>query len=195
MGEGQDAVAGVDELLDDASLSGLDRRACTVIGSSPGNFDRRIEIDCGSDDGLQIGMPVVTVAGLVGKLTTVALDTAVVMLVTDPQYSVMVSIGGGDGPVTGVLRGMGSDRLQQASRPIDPDGASGSPTVGDAVTTAGGTDGQVPPGLPVGRVAAVDVSSGEPIYDVQPVTDIDPDEPLVVLLYVPPHEAASATVV
>lgn len=162
-----------------------------MIGTSPSNFDRRIEIDCGSDDGLRVGMPVVNAAGLVGKITTVALDTAVVMLVADPQYSVMVSIAGGDGPVTGVLRGMGSDRLPQASL-TESDGATGSPTVGDAVTTAGGTDSQAPPGLPVGQVAAVDVSSGEPVYDVQSLTDVDPNEPLVVLLYVPPREAAGA---
>jgi hypothetical protein len=33
-----------------------------------------------------------------------------------------------------------------------------------------------------GRVVGVDLSSGEPISDVRPVADIDPDEPLVVVL-------------
>src|SRR5918995_928602 len=42
------------------SLASLEPKTCQVIGSSPSNFDQRVEIDCGSIDSLRVGMPVVT---------------------------------------------------------------------------------------------------------------------------------------
>ena len=63
----------------------LELKTCQVIGSSPSNFDQRVEIDCGSLDSLRVGMPVVNDAGLVGKITNVSPETSIVMLVTDPS--------------------------------------------------------------------------------------------------------------
>ena len=80
--------------LDLDSLNSIDSKTCSIIGSSPSNFDQRVEIDCGSLDGLRVGMPVVNEAGLVGKITTLSLDTSVVMLVTDPLYSVQAKVVG-----------------------------------------------------------------------------------------------------
>ena len=69
------------------SLASLELKTCQVIGSSPSNFDQRVEIDCGSLDSLRVGMPVVNDAGLVGKITNVSPETSIVMLVTDPLYT------------------------------------------------------------------------------------------------------------
>jgi rod shape-determining protein MreC len=74
------------------SLASLERKTCQVIGSSPSNFDQRVEIDCGSIDSLRVGMPVVNDAGLVGKITNVSPETSIVMLVTDPLYHVPVKV-------------------------------------------------------------------------------------------------------
>lgn len=74
------------------SLTSIGRKTCQVIGSSPSNFDQRVEIDCGSLDSLRVGMPVVNDAGLVGKITNVSPETSIVMLVTDPLYSVPVKV-------------------------------------------------------------------------------------------------------
>ena len=74
------------------SLTSLGRKTCQVIGSSPSNFDQRVEIDCGSLDSLRVGMPVVNDAGLVGKITNVSPEASIVMLVTDPLYSVPVKV-------------------------------------------------------------------------------------------------------
>jgi rod shape-determining protein MreC len=74
------------------SLASLERKTCQVIGSSPSNFDQRVEIDCGSLDSLRVGMPVVNDAGLVGKITNVSPETSIVMLVTDPLYHVPVKV-------------------------------------------------------------------------------------------------------
>jgi rod shape-determining protein MreC len=79
-------------VLDLESLSTYDAVTGQIIGQSPSNFDQRVEIDRGSLDGIRIGMPVVNSAGLVGKVTNVAPETAIVMLITDPLYAVPVKV-------------------------------------------------------------------------------------------------------
>ena len=79
-------------MLNLESLAAFDRVTASIIGSSPSNFDQRVEIDRGSLDGLRVGMPVLNSAGLIGKITNVFPETAIVMLVTDPQYHVPVKV-------------------------------------------------------------------------------------------------------
>ena len=79
-------------LLNLESLASFERKTCSIIGSSPSNFDQRVEISCGSLDSLRVGMPVVNDAGLVGKITNVSPETSIVMLVTDPSYHVPVKV-------------------------------------------------------------------------------------------------------
>jgi len=79
-------------LVDLESLTAFDRVTASIIGSSPSNFDQRVEIDRGSVDGIRVGMPVINSAGLVGKITNVFPETAIVMLATDPQYHVPVKV-------------------------------------------------------------------------------------------------------
>lgn len=76
------------------SLSRIDRVTGQLIGQSPSNFDQRVEIDKGYVDGIRVGMPVMNSAGLVGKVTNVFPETAIVMLVTDPQYHTQVKVVG-----------------------------------------------------------------------------------------------------
>lgn len=80
------------ELNDLESLASFERVSAGIIGESPSNFDQRVEIDRGSLDNIRVGMPVVNSAGLVGKITNVFPQTSIVMLVTDPQYSVPVKV-------------------------------------------------------------------------------------------------------
>lgn len=79
-------------LLDLESLGAYDVVTGEIIGSLPSNFDQRVEIDRGSLDGIRVGMPVVNEAGLVGRITRVAPETSIVMLVTDPQYHLQVKV-------------------------------------------------------------------------------------------------------
>ena len=65
----------------------------TVVGESPSNLDQVIEINKGSDDGIEVGMAVIVGAGLVGKITAPVLpDPADVMLLTDSRYAVGVKV-------------------------------------------------------------------------------------------------------
>jgi rod shape-determining protein MreC len=81
------------------SLSDYPTVVATVVGGSPTNIDQRIEIDRGSDQGIEVGMPVVSPDGLVGKITTPLLrDKAYVMLITDLQYAAQVKVVPGKPP-------------------------------------------------------------------------------------------------
>ncbi len=63
-----------------------------VIGDSPGNFQNTVEINVGSTDGIQVGMPVTNGAGLVGRITRVYPTHSLVKLITDPGYSVPAQV-------------------------------------------------------------------------------------------------------
>jgi rod shape-determining protein MreC len=77
-----------------ASLSQYTKVTAQVLSYSPNNFRQTVEINQGSSRGIRIGMPVVNAAGLVGKVTSVTPDSAIVLLITDPSYSVTVKIVG-----------------------------------------------------------------------------------------------------
>lgn len=66
--------------------------ACAVIGRDPSPFLHYLIIDHGSDDGIRHGMPVVTESGLVGRVDAVIAQAARVQLITDPAFSVNVSL-------------------------------------------------------------------------------------------------------
>ena len=80
------ALNGIDNLADVSSVT------AQVIGGSPSNFSQTVEINQGSDRGLQVGMAVVNAAGLVGKVTQVFPNRSVVMLTSDVQYAIPVQI-------------------------------------------------------------------------------------------------------
>ncbi|MDQ1425074.1 MAG: rod shape-determining protein MreC [Acidimicrobiaceae bacterium] len=63
-----------------------------VVGSSPTNLDSTVEINQGSDKGIQVGMPVVTPAGVVGRIAAVTPDRCVVRLISSPEFRVGVRI-------------------------------------------------------------------------------------------------------
>jgi rod shape-determining protein MreC len=89
------------ELNNLPALSDYENVVATVVGASPTNIDQVIEIDRGRDDGIEVGMAVVSRAGLVGKITTPLLpDRAYVMLLTDLQFGVQVKVVPGAPPPT-----------------------------------------------------------------------------------------------
>jgi cell shape-determining protein MreC len=63
-----------------------------VIGEAPSNFQNTVEITVGTRAGVAVGMPVTDGAGLIGKVTKVYPDRSVVMLITDPQFSVQAQV-------------------------------------------------------------------------------------------------------
>jgi rod shape-determining protein MreC len=96
---------------------GTDFLVARVIVKSPTRWQARIQIDKGSDDGVQVDQAVVgatplagqTLAGqgLVGKVIEVTRRSAVVLLITDSESSVAAKIQGsrGEGIVEGSVSG------------------------------------------------------------------------------------------
>lgn len=91
-------IAGIREAQELLALNGLPTLAgiesCTaqVVGSTPSNFSQTVEINRGRACGIRVGMPVLNAAGLIGKVTEVYNNRAVVMLITDPAYSLAVKV-------------------------------------------------------------------------------------------------------
>ena len=65
-----------------------------IIARSSTAWWSNVQIDRGEEDGLDSDMPVVTDIGLVGKTTTVARNTAYVLLITDENFGVAAYVEG-----------------------------------------------------------------------------------------------------
>ena len=120
-----------------------------VIGGAPRSDQQTVEINQGSNRGLRVGMPVVNGAGLIGKVTEVFPDGAVVRLITDPQYALAVRItcaAALPGVVTGVTtttQPAGVSGVTGVSGPTDsaPNSAVTTTTTTTTPTPASGPTG------------------------------------------------------
>ena len=141
------------ELLDrllhevDIAYADLETVVVRILGTPPGNFSTHtIEVDKGSDDGLEEGMAVVTGAGLVGRLQQVDRSRSVVQLATHPDFRVGVRL------VTsqdeGLVRGTGVDGLVRIESGIRTDAVV---ALDEVVVTSGGRS-LFPADIPGGRV-------------------------------------------
>ncbi|MCL5986605.1 MAG: rod shape-determining protein MreC [Actinobacteria bacterium] len=74
------------KLLKSVEQTDFEVKLAYVIGRSPINWRAIVIIDVGANDGIQIGMPVISSAGLVGKVIEVSNKAAEVQLIID-QYS------------------------------------------------------------------------------------------------------------
>ncbi|MBJ31196.1 MAG: hypothetical protein CL466_07240 [Acidimicrobiaceae bacterium] len=139
----------LERLLGEVGIDVGDRRSVVVriLGTPPGNFaSHTIEVDRGSDDGLAEGMPVVTAAGLVGRLETVDRSRSTVRLATHPEFRVGVRLVGSQDE--GLARGGGRTGFLVVDAGIRLDAEVES---GEVVVTSGGRS-LFPADIPVGRV-------------------------------------------
>ena len=122
-------------------------------------FTQRYQIDGGSNDGLEVGMPVVTEAGLAGQLIHVAPNSSQVQLIQDKNQEVPVLFT--TSHVRGIVRGSGDGTtLQSRDLPF-----SDKIRVGEKVVTSG-LDGIYPKGIPVGVVTKVEPGDSGSYIDV-----------------------------
>lgn len=126
-------------------------------------------IDRGSQDGIGTDMAVVTEAGLVGKVTTVSKDAAIVLLLSDESLRVSVSIEGTQ--EQGIVSGT------RASSNYTPDlrirflSKTAILKPGMKVLTTG-TGGVFPAGVTVGEVKDFSVKELEGVARVEPAVDL-----------------------
>jgi rod shape-determining protein MreC len=124
-----------------------------AIGAAQG-FSWTVTIDAGSRDGITRDMTVINGDGLVGRVTTVGTSTATVLLANDPDFTVGTRLEGS------MELGFASG---QGERPMRVQLLNGKAAVhkGDRLVTFGSEkDKPFVPGVPVGKVIAVDPSGG-----------------------------------
>lgn len=166
------------------ALSGIDTELAQVIGGAANNIDQVIEINKGRSSGISVGMPVVNQAGLIGKVTSVTDTTARVMLVTDTNYAVGVTVtaaadaeaatagesageSDGDGTVITSPSGLTPEEIEEQAE---------AATSTSTTTVAGGTEAPTGPPTPETTLPGgsdpvipnfVDPVTGEPLTQEQ----------------------------
>jgi cell shape-determining protein MreC len=76
------------------TIAGIPSVTAQVVSRPSSNFELTVEINQGSRVGIKVGMPVVTAAGLVGRITQVTERRSIVRLLTDPELNVAVKVSG-----------------------------------------------------------------------------------------------------
>ena len=155
--------------------------AARVVATSPSNFQLTVEIDRGIPAGLRKGMPVVTGAGLAGRVVAVSQQRATVLLLTDPSFNVGIRLSAsGD---VGVARGNGA----RQPLPVDLVDVGTKVSAGEVVMTSGLQGSVFPAGLPVGRVRAAKVPPAalQQQIDIDPIVDLARLDYVKVLLWQP----------
>jgi rod shape-determining protein MreC len=142
------------ELLGLQDELGYELMGATVIGGSfEPNFERTIQIDKGSADGVYLDMAVVTGRGLVGQVIKVTESTATVRLIIDHRSAVAVRLG--ISRELGTLEGKGEGDLRMNFVFAEADVQLQEPVVTATYRLDGVEEGILPPDIPVGVVSRV----------------------------------------
>jgi rod shape-determining protein MreC len=150
--------------------------AARVIGSGVSNFEWSITIDRGSENGIQVDMPVVTGASdgprLVGRVIRVTPISSVVQLIIDRDFAVAGKLS--TSQEAGLVMGRGENDLRMGHlRP----GIQVSETEPESVFTLGyevnGQRGLYPPGILIGTVSRAfsEPDSVESSVTIRPAVD------------------------
>lgn len=120
-----------------------------VVGSSFESSRRFAIISVGTSDGVQVGMPVRSAEGLIGRIVDAGSTASRVLLVSDRANIVPARILKGGQPVISTGRGDGTidvRPLEVGKNPFKP---------GDIIITSG-TGGLYPPLVPIAKVVRLD---------------------------------------
>lgn len=173
------------------SLSDYHPVNATVVYQSPLIWYATIVIDQGSSAGIGVNDPVIDGEGLIGKVTRVASDGALVSLITDSQVEVTARIS-----ATGAV-GILQPRVGEPGRLLMQylAGGSGQPARGDYVVTAGTVsskgDSLYPKGIPIGTVTSIDEQSPFKSVNVSPLAELHNLDTVQVLTSTPGTRAAA----
>src|SRR5438067_830289 len=143
--------------------------AAQVVGTSGTDRSRVIYIDKGSHDGLKADMPVITPAGIVGKINKVFPNTAQVLEISDPQSGAGVMLE--KSRIRAVLRGTAVGYPEIAKSVMSDEKVER----GERIVSSGG-DQIYPRGLSIGTVDQVMADrEGEPFLTirVKPPADLE----------------------
>lgn len=138
-----------DYLLSGATVLEANDNRARVISQDPSTLVNYVIIDQGRDDQVAVGMPVVTSAGLVGRITEIGSNWSRVLIMNDTTSSVNAVVQ--STRATGIVQGQGqgSDLLVMRYLPLGD-----SVKEGDLILTSG-IGGAFPKRLVIGQVIQV----------------------------------------
>jgi rod shape-determining protein MreC len=166
----EDSLRALLEEIEIDYIGGADTVVAQVV-DRPGNFESySIEIDRGTDDGVRRGMPVVTSAGLVGRVSEVQASFSQVRLLHQPEFPLGIRVVG-TGEVA-LARGQGIGQDLVVKEGIIEETII---KVGDPVVTSGIEGSSYPPDLVVGVISQVEFDTRllEQEISVRPIADLE----------------------
>jgi rod shape-determining protein MreC len=185
--QGSDAVSQLQAILGQLDISwvgDLETRTTRVIAGPVSNFSHTIEIDKGSSDGIREGMPVVTGAGLVGRVVQASSSAATVQLITDPDFRVGVRLVPEGTP--GTARGSGPGHPLVVDTGIDA-GRKDEVPKDTVLVTSGADRSAFPASIPVASVTSTRSGNGGLTLDLvaEPFADTEGLPFVTVLIWTP----------
>ena len=123
-------------------------KLANVVMRDPANWWRTVQIDLGSRDGLRENLPVITDAGLVGRVSSVSLTRSQIVLLGDPNCHVSALVENAARDM-GVLIAGGT--LDTSLVELTYLASSANLKPGQSVITSG-LGGVFPKGIPIGQI-------------------------------------------
>lgn len=174
-----------DETFTFHSQGSFDRMWAQVTVRQPGAVEKSLVVNRGSNDGVQVDDPVMVPGGLIGRVTSVMANDAIVGLLLDDSQSVSVAVTGSE--AWGVLKAVSNKggptmqlRFVKQSADVEVD---------DQVVTSGfaSRNGELrsvyPKGLPIGLVTSVgnDPADLNKTVQITPFADFDRIDEVMIL--------------
>ena len=165
-------------LLGVAESRGLDVQLAPILNIDLDPTRRRLVLDAGSSDGVQLGQAVIDAGGLMGQIIEATPAHATVLLLTDPDHAVPVVVARNG--VRLIVYGRG-DHLELSDVPMNTDVRQG-----DLILTSG-LGGRFPAGFPVGTVTTLrpDDSRAFLIGELKPAAQLDRGHDVLLLRSAP----------
>ena len=179
-------LAELSDQLDIPWVGSISTATARVIQQPPSAFSHVVVIDKGSSAGIKDGMPVVTGAGLVGRIVDVSADRSSVQLITDPEFRVGIRLVSSQR--LGTATGQGASRALRIDTGIEPGEDDAEMGRREVITTSGIDDrSSFPASIPVAKVVRTGVANGGLTLEVfaDPLADLDELSFVNVLLTTP----------
>ncbi|MBC7532323.1 MAG: rod shape-determining protein MreC [Oligoflexus sp.] len=144
-----------------------------MVGSQAYPSFKTMRISKGKSDGVQVGMPVVTAEGVVGRVIRSGLKFADVHLLIDTNFNIDILLQ--RTRIRGVLKGADNDAVIKLNRRVEV-------RIGDTLVTSG-IIGGFSKGLPIGKVIRIAYESDNisQTITVEPWVNFDRIEEVIVL--------------
>ncbi len=173
------------ELLNVAERSGLDVQLAPILDIDLDPVRQRLVLAAGSREGVRVGQAVIDAGGLMGQVIEVTPLHATVLLLTDPDHAVPVTVARNG--VRLIVYGRG-DTLELRDIPL-----SAGVEVGDEIVTSG-LGGRFPSGFPVGTITRLrpDDTHAFLVGELEPAAKLDRGRDVLLLRSAPPVRVAPA---